>query len=124
MGVAQTFDITKNFSLTSTAGATPTPALPTSGWEKSGLIHMTVGIISSFWVLAFSAQPARQRAWPFRTTAAVQPGNGKSVQMSYWRAPEICMDDQTELLQWCEKAMQAAVRAAQKKPKPKPKPKK
>ncbi len=53
-----------------------------------------------------------------------QPGNGKSVQMSYWRAPEICMDDQTELLQWCEKAMQAAVRAAQKKPKPKPKPKK
>ncbi len=48
-----------------------------------------------------------------------QPGNGKAVQMSYWRAPEICMDDQSELLKWCGKAMQAATRAAQKKPKSK-----
>ena len=31
MGVAQTCDVTKNSSLTSKAGATPTPALPTRG---------------------------------------------------------------------------------------------
>lgn len=48
-----------------------------------------------------------------------QPGTGRAVQMSYWRAPETCMDDPSELQKWCGKAMQAAMRAAQKKSKPK-----
>ena len=55
------------------------------------------------------------------TAFVYQPGNGKAVQMSYWRAPETCMDDQAELLHWCGIAVQATKRTTQKKPKPGPK---
>jgi hypothetical protein len=34
VGVTQTVESRKNYSYTSTAGATPTPALPTRGREK------------------------------------------------------------------------------------------
>lgn len=40
--------------------------------------------------------------------------DGKQVGMSYWRAPERCLDDPDEMKVWCKLAYQAALRA--KKP--------
>jgi DNA transformation protein len=37
-------------------------------------------------------------------------GGGRTV-MSYWRAPERCMDDGDEMAAWCQKAYQVALRA-------------
>jgi DNA transformation protein and related proteins len=44
--------------------------------------------------------------------------NGKQIGMSYWRAPERCLDDPEEMKAWCKLAYQAALRA--KKPAKKP----
>jgi DNA transformation protein and related proteins len=40
--------------------------------------------------------------------------NGKQIGMSYWRAPERCLDDPDEMKAWCKLAYQAALKA--KKP--------
>ena len=40
--------------------------------------------------------------------------DGKQVGMSYWCAPERCLDDPDEMKEWCKLAYQAALRA--KKP--------
>ncbi|MDE2444857.1 MAG: TfoX/Sxy family protein [Alphaproteobacteria bacterium] len=40
--------------------------------------------------------------------------DGKQVAMSYWRAPERCLDDPDEMKRWCSLAYQAALRS--KKP--------
>jgi DNA transformation protein and related proteins len=39
---------------------------------------------------------------------------GKQIAMSYWRAPERCLDDPDEMKAWCKLAYGAALRA--KKP--------
>jgi DNA transformation protein and related proteins len=44
--------------------------------------------------------------------------DGKQIGMSYWRAPERCLDDPDEMKTWCNLAYQAALRA--KKPAKKP----
>ena len=44
--------------------------------------------------------------------------SGKQIGMSYWRAPERCLDDPDEMKEWCELAYQAALRA--KRPVKKP----
>jgi DNA transformation protein and related proteins len=36
---------------------------------------------------------------------------GKRTVMSYWRAPEACLDDRDEMTQWARKAFAAALRA-------------
>jgi DNA transformation protein len=36
---------------------------------------------------------------------------GKRTIMSYWRAPEACLDDQNEMTEWARKAYAAALRA-------------
>ena len=36
---------------------------------------------------------------------------GKRTIMSYWRAPEACLDDQSEMTEWARKAYAAALRA-------------
>ncbi len=49
--------------------------------------------------------------------------NGKQIGMSYWRAPERCLDDPDEMKGWCTLAYQAAIRAkkpAKKAPSNKP----
>ncbi len=48
--------------------------------------------------------------------------SGKQIGMSYWRAPERCLDDPDEMTIWCKLAYQAALRA-KKSEKIKPKPK-
>ena len=40
--------------------------------------------------------------------------SGKQIGMSYWKAPERCLDDPDEMKIWCKLAYQAALRA--KKP--------
>ena len=37
--------------------------------------------------------------------------DGKQVGMSYWRAPERCLDDPDEMKEWCKLAYQAALRS-------------
>jgi DNA transformation protein and related proteins len=44
--------------------------------------------------------------------------SGGRAAMSYWRAPERCLDDVAEMKIWCRKAYDAALRA--KKPEKKP----
>ena len=39
---------------------------------------------------------------------------GRNTIMSYWRAPERCLDDPGEMAEWCRKAHGAALRAAAK----------
>lgn len=39
---------------------------------------------------------------------------GRNTIMSYWRAPERCLDDPGEMSQWCRKAHGAALRAKRK----------
>lgn len=51
------------------------------------------------------------------------PGNGrKPVAMSYWTPPADASDDAHELLPWARRAVEAALRAAQKKSAVKKKP--
>ena len=42
---------------------------------------------------------------------------GKRTVMSYWRAPEACLDDPDDMTEWCRKAY--AVALASRKPPPK-----
>jgi DNA transformation protein and related proteins len=44
---------------------------------------------------------------------------GKKTVMSYWRAPEACLDDRDEMAEWASKAFAAALRA-QKPPRASP----
>jgi DNA transformation protein len=37
---------------------------------------------------------------------------GRNIIMSYWRAPERCMDDPAEMADWARKAYAAALRAS------------
>jgi DNA transformation protein len=39
------------------------------------------------------------------------PKGGERAVMSYWRAPEICLDDRDEMTKWAHKAFAAALRA-------------
>lgn len=41
---------------------------------------------------------------------------GKKAVMSYWRAPERCLDDIDEMTEWCRRAYDAALKAAKGKP--------
>jgi DNA transformation protein and related proteins len=47
---------------------------------------------------------------------------GRSITMSYWRAPERLLDDDDELLTWARAALDIAQRAAKPKSKSPPKP--
>jgi DNA transformation protein len=38
---------------------------------------------------------------------------GKNTVMSYWRAPERCLDDPSEMTSWAKKAFSAAAKADQ-----------
>lgn len=40
-----------------------------------------------------------------------QTGGGRNVIMSYWQAPERCLDDPDEMAAWARKAYDAALRA-------------
>lgn len=42
--------------------------------------------------------------------------HGKNVITSYWRAPERCLDDPSEMADWARKAYSAAVEAQRSKP--------
>jgi DNA transformation protein len=41
----------------------------------------------------------------------VYQGGGRRVTMSYWRAPDSCLDDSTGMQTWCALAWTAATRA-------------
>lgn len=41
---------------------------------------------------------------------------GKNIIMSYWRAPERCLDDPAEMAEWARKAHAAALRASKPRP--------
>ena len=47
---------------------------------------------------------------------------GEHTLTSYRRAPERCLDDESEMAQWCRLAWGAALRQQAAKPKPKKKP--
>jgi DNA transformation protein len=36
---------------------------------------------------------------------------GKRTVMSYWRVPEVCLEDRDEMAEWAQKAFAAALRA-------------
>ncbi len=40
---------------------------------------------------------------------------GKKTMMSYWRAPERCLDDADEMAEWCRRAYAVALKAAKAK---------
>ncbi len=42
--------------------------------------------------------------------------NGKSTTLPYWRMPETAFDDPDDLKRWCNLALDAARRAARRKP--------
>lgn len=42
--------------------------------------------------------------------------NGDKAVMSYWRAPERCLDDRDDMAEWCRIAWGATLRAAAQKP--------
>jgi DNA transformation protein len=44
-----------------------------------------------------------------------EASGGKRTIMSYYRAPEVCMDDPAEMTEWCRQGYAAAVRASKKK---------
>jgi DNA transformation protein len=44
-----------------------------------------------------------------------EAGDGKRTIMSYFRAPEACLDDPGEMAEWCRKGFAAALRANKKK---------
>jgi DNA transformation protein len=46
----------------------------------------------------------------------VYRGHGKTVTMSYWRAPERLLDDPDEMAEWARRALAAARRGAAGKP--------
>jgi DNA transformation protein and related proteins len=46
--------------------------------------------------------------------------SGGQTAMSYWRAPERCLDDADEMKIWCRKAYEAALRSTKLKKKTKP----
>jgi DNA transformation protein len=50
----------------------------------------------------------------------VYTGKGKSITMSYWRAPETCLESPSEMRVWCAPAWDAALRARASKAKPEP----
>ena len=45
--------------------------------------------------------------------------SGGRTAMSYWRAPERCLDDESEMKLWCRKAYEAALRSQKPIPKKK-----
>jgi DNA transformation protein len=45
------------------------------------------------------------------TPFAYSTKNGTNTIMSYWRAPERCLDDPQEMAEWAKKAWEAALRA-------------
>ena len=40
----------------------------------------------------------------------VYEGGGRRIEMSYWRAPDACLDDPSEMRVWCGLAWEAALR--------------
>lgn len=46
---------------------------------------------------------------------AYEAKGGKKAVMSYWRAPERCLEDVDEMTEWCRKAYAAALKAAKEK---------
>ena len=59
-----------------------------------------------------------------RTEPFIYEGKGRKVQMSYWTAPDVAMDDPEEFETWARLGMEAARRAAATKPPKKPRRKK
>lgn len=53
----------------------------------------------------------------------VYGGQGKTVTMSYWRAPERLLDDPEEMAEWARRALAVARRGAASKPAAKARPK-
>jgi DNA transformation protein len=49
---------------------------------------------------------------PFTYTAK----GGKNVALSYWQAPERCLDDPSEMTSWAMKAYSVALKAGRNKP--------
>ncbi len=45
-----------------------------------------------------------------------ETGDGRRTVMSYWRAPEACLEDGDVMAEWCRTAFGAALRAAARKP--------
>ncbi|MEW5962805.1 MAG: TfoX/Sxy family protein [Pseudomonadota bacterium] len=50
----------------------------------------------------------------------VYRGQGKTVTMSYWRAPERLLDDPDEMAEWARRALAVARRAGARKARAKP----
>lgn len=53
------------------------------------------------------------------TQFTYQSKSGGRTAMSYWRAPERCLDDESEMKLWCRKAYEAALRSQKPIPKKK-----
>jgi len=52
---------------------------------------------------------------------AYETKNNRRTVMSYWRAPERCLDDPDEMTDWCRKAFAVALKSAKPPAKPKKK---
>ncbi len=45
----------------------------------------------------------------------IYEAKGKKMAMSYWQAPERCLEDPTAMAEWCRKAYAVALKAAKAK---------
>lgn len=62
--------------------------------------------------LYMKAGPAtRHRFAAASSTPFVYESGGRSIEMSYWRAPDECLDDRASMCAWCALAWEAAWRA-------------
>ncbi|MGE4248570.1 MAG: TfoX/Sxy family protein [Parvibaculaceae bacterium] len=63
--------------------------------------------------LYFKADDASQGEFEARSLPPFTYGTkeGRRTIMSYWRAPEACLDDRDEMTEWARKAYAAALRA-------------
>ena len=70
---------------------------------------------------ALKAALADEGSGPFVWTPNKGPRAGESVEMSYWRLPEVALDDPDLAVEWARKALTAARSKAAAKPKSKKK---
>lgn len=52
----------------------------------------------------------RDRFIAARSSPFVYEGGGRRIEMSYWRAPDECLDEPAQMAEWCKLAWEAARR--------------
>jgi DNA transformation protein len=91
------------------ARVTPRAMFGGYGLYRDGLMFALIAYDELYLKADKQSQPQFERAGsaPF-----VYDGKGKPMTMSYWRAPEECLESSAAMRDWCALAWAAALRAA------------